>query len=237
MAVSSCANALARRRARCHFPTCVYADPDGIDAAFFESRARPTHLLWHGTFEAGVRSIDGRYLLWDEPRTIRAVIDSYDIVAADPTVMLLRARPGPRFGPPQPLGTVRVTWDTWIPVPKGRGVLLASVTVESSVIVPIVRMVFREEPAFLSVRFEGGERDLRVVGQHESGCGSPLRDPRRAAALFERGGRGGGGGRPLTADACHASRNQVPGRPALLGTFPRARERLWSATRQRLFVV
>ena len=75
---------------------------DGLDAAFFESRRRPAHVIWHATFEAGVRSIDGRYLLWDEPRTVRAIVDGYDIVAADSTVMALRARSSPRFGPPSP---------------------------------------------------------------------------------------------------------------------------------------
>jgi hypothetical protein len=137
---------------------------DGLDAAFFESPGRPTHLIWHATFEAGVRSIDGRYLLWDEPRTIRAMVDSYDIVAGDPSVMVLRARSSPRFGPPNPLGTVSVTWNTWTPVPKSTGVLLASATVEPSLVVPIVRAVFREEPVFLSVRFAGGETETyRVV--------------------------------------------------------------------------
>lgn len=132
---------------------------DGIDAAFFESRRRPTHLLWHATYEAGVRSIDGRYLLWDEPRTIRAIVDSYDIVAADSSVMVLRARSSPRFGPPKPLGTVRVTWNTWTPVPQSTGVLLANATVDPSLVVPIVRAVFREDPVFLSVRFAGGETE------------------------------------------------------------------------------
>jgi hypothetical protein len=164
---------------------------DGIDAAFFESRAKPTHLLWHATFEAGVKSIDGRYLLWDEPRTIRALIDSYDIVAADPTVMLLRARPGPRFGPPQPLGTVGVTWDTWIPVPKGSGVLLAGVSVKSSVIVPIIRTVFREEPAYLSVRFAGGETETYRVVLDNMKSGLWLNPfvvtPDELRALFQRG--------------------------------------------------
>lgn len=159
------ANALTRATRPVPFSYNAYTPTlDGIDAAFLASRARPTHLLWHATFEGGVKSIDGRYLLWDEPRTIRAIIDSYDIVAADPAVMLLRARPGPRFGPPQPIGTVGVTWNTWTPVPKGGGVLLASVTFESSVVVPIVRTVFREEPVFLSVRFAGGETaTYRVV--------------------------------------------------------------------------
>ena len=137
---------------------------DGIDAAFFESPGRPTHLIWHATNEAGVRSIDGRYLLWDEPRTVRAIVDSYDIVASASSVMVLRARPGPRFGPPAPLGTVRAEWNTWTPVPRSTGVLLASVNVEPSLLVPIVRAVFREDPVLVSVRFPSGETETyRVV--------------------------------------------------------------------------
>jgi hypothetical protein len=140
---------------------------DNIDAAFFASRKRPTYLIWHATNEAGVRSIDGRYLLWDEPRTIRAIFDSYDFVAGDSVVMLLRARARPRFGPPKPLGTVRVAWDTWTPVPRSTGVLLARAAVEPSLIVPIVRTVFREDPLFVSVRFGGGETETyRVVRDH-----------------------------------------------------------------------
>jgi hypothetical protein len=43
-------------------------------------------------------------------------------------------------------------------------VLLASATVEPSLVVPIVRAVFREEPMFLSVRFASGEAETyRVV--------------------------------------------------------------------------
>jgi hypothetical protein len=144
---------------------------DGINAAFFRSPRRPTHLIWHATNEAGVTSIDGRYLLWDEPRTLRAIIDTYDIVAADSSVMVLRARPGPRFGVPRPLGTARVEWGAWVPVPPGVGVLLASATVESSPVVPIVRAVFREDPVFLSVRFSSGATETyRLVRDNmESG--------------------------------------------------------------------
>lgn len=164
---------------------------DDIDAAFFESRGRPAHLLWHATYEAGVRSIDGRYLLWDEPRTIRAIVDSYDIVAADSSFMVLRARSGPRFGPPKPLGTVGVTWNTWTPVPQSTGVLLASATVESSLVVPIVRAVFREDPVFLSVRFTGGDTETyRLVRDNmKSGLWlSPFAVTREELrSLFQRG--------------------------------------------------
>ena len=143
---------------------------DEINAAFFNSGGRPAYLIWHGTFEAGVRSLDGRYLLWDEPRTIHAIVDSYDIVAADSRLMILRARPGPRFDRPRPLGTVRVAWNEWLPTPQSSGVLLASVIVDPSPLLPILRTVFREELLFLSVRFAEGETETyRVVRDNMKG--------------------------------------------------------------------
>jgi hypothetical protein len=143
---------------------------DEINAAFFNSGGRPAYLIWHGTFEAGVRSLDGRYLLWDEPRTIRAIVDSYDVVAADSRLMILRARPGPRFDRPRPLGTVRVAWNEWVQTPQSRGVLLASVTVDPSPLLPIIRTIFREEPLFLSVRFPEGETETyRLVRDNMKG--------------------------------------------------------------------
>ncbi|HKA62428.1 MAG TPA: hypothetical protein VKH83_08385 [Methylomirabilota bacterium] len=165
---------------------------DRLDAAFLESQKRPTHLLWHATNEAGVKSIDGRYLLWDEPRTIRVIFDFYDLVAAEGRLMVLRARPTPRFGPPQLLETVKTTWDTWIPVPESSGVLLASAIAETSLVVPMVRAVFREEPVFLSVRFLSGETvTYRVVrDQMESGVWlSPFAVTfEELRSLFQRGG-------------------------------------------------
>jgi len=141
---------------------------DGLNAAFFESNGRPDYLIWHT--DVGVNSIDGRYLLWDEPRTLRAIANYYDLVTADAGILLLRARAHPRFALPQPLVTQQVAWDTWVPVPQTAGVLLAEVSIERSVFMGLLRTLFREGPVRLSLRFSSGEEvRYRLVADNMGG--------------------------------------------------------------------
>jgi len=150
---------------------------DGLNAAFFRSPRRPEYLVWHRGFARGVWSIDGRHLLWDEPQTVRAIVDHYEVVDADGSVMLLRTRSSPRFGTPQPLGTSRVQWDTWVAVPGHHGVLLATPSMEPSRILRLVRGLFREEPLWLSVRFGSGQSNTYRLLPDNMGSGvwlSPL---------------------------------------------------------------
>lgn len=141
---------------------------DKLNAAFFESGGRPEYLIWHS--DVGVESIDGRYLFWDEPRTLRSIVNFYDMLTADSGVIVLRTRAHPRFGPPQPLGTLRVPWNTWTPVPQPPGVLLAEASIERSLIMRVIRTAFREGPVFLSLRFSSGEEArYRVVRDNMAG--------------------------------------------------------------------
>ena len=139
---------------------------DRLDSAFFDSERRPQYLLWHTLprGDAQVQSIDGRHVFWDEPKTLRAILDSYDLVKADQGIVLLRARAHPRFMAPQPLGTLGVPWDTWIQVPQVAGVLLANASIERSVAMRAIRTAFREPAVFLSLRFSSGEEvTFRIV--------------------------------------------------------------------------
>ncbi|PYO56002.1 MAG: hypothetical protein DMD83_16695 [Candidatus Rokuibacteriota bacterium] len=144
---------------------------DAADAAFFESPRRPEYLIWHAGFVDGERSIDGRYLLWDEPRTMRAILGGYDIAAADSRVILLRARARPRFAPPRQLGSTTVPWNTWVPVPQADGVLLAAVSIDTSLIMRAVGTVFRDDAVLLSVLFSAREQAIyrAVPGNMGSG--------------------------------------------------------------------
>ena len=144
---------------------------DACNAAFFESGKRPEYLIWHAGFASGERSVDGRYILWDEPRTMRAIVNHYEVTAADSNVILLRVRARPRFGPPRQLGTLTSAWNAWIPVPQTDGVLSVSVSMDRSLILRGVRTVFRDEPVFASVAFSPGEvATYRVVTDNmESG--------------------------------------------------------------------
>lgn len=151
---------------------------DGLNAAFFRLPRRPEYLVWHRGFgRGGVWSIDGRHFLWDEPQTVRAIVDHYEVIDADGSVMLLRSRSSPRLGAPRPLGTSRVPWDTWVAVPEHQGVLLAAPSMEPSRILRLVRGLFREEPLWLSVRLGSGQSNTYRLLPDNMGSGvwlSPL---------------------------------------------------------------
>jgi len=139
---------------------------DGLNVAFFNSNRRPQYLLWHTQprGNAPLESIDGRHVLWDEPRTLRAILDSYDPIETEPGIILLGARARPRFASPQPLGTLKVQWNTWTQVPQVAGALLATASIERSAMMRAIRTVFRENAVFLSLRFSSGEEvRFRIV--------------------------------------------------------------------------
>lgn len=137
---------------------------DGLNAAFFRSDRRPAFLIWHPGFEGGLSSIDGRHLFWDEPRTLHAIADHYEVVEAASHVVLLRARPSPRFEAPQPLGTMQVAWGTRLPLPETDGIVLAAPAMSRSLALDLVTVVFRGPRVWLRVFYRSGEEAvLRLV--------------------------------------------------------------------------
>jgi hypothetical protein len=132
---------------------------DRLDAAFFESDRRPPYLLWHTAPSAGTPlwSIDERYLLWDEPRTLLAILGRYDLVEGSPGLFLLQSRSRPRFAGRGPIRQDVVGWNTWLDVPTTAGILLAHASMKPRAVARAVRTLFRESPVFVSLRFSTGE--------------------------------------------------------------------------------
>jgi hypothetical protein len=148
------------------------ASLDRLNAAFFESARRPPYLLWHAPSSGPgpLWSIDERYLLWDEPRTVRTILDRYDLVEASPGVLLLEARGRPRFARLAPIRHEVVEWNTWLDVPATPGVLLAYATIKPRTVARALRTVFRESAVFVSLRFSSGEEArFRIVPESAAG--------------------------------------------------------------------
>jgi hypothetical protein len=143
---------------------------DGLNAAFFRSDRRPGFLIWHAGFRPGMLSIDQRHLLWDEPETLRAIVDHYDIAGATPEVLLLRARASARYEAPQPLVSVQVSWDTPTPVPDADGVILFAPSIGHSLALGLLQTVFRGQPVMLRVWFDSGKDAVfRLVSDNRGG--------------------------------------------------------------------
>ncbi len=148
------------------------ASLDRLNAAFFESARRPPYLLWHATpsGRGPLWSIDERYLLWDEPRTVRTILDRYDLVEESPGVLLLQSRGRSRFAGLAPIRHEVVDWNTWLDVPATPGVLLAHATIKPRTAARALRTVFRESAVFVSLRFSSGEEArFRIVPESAAG--------------------------------------------------------------------
>jgi hypothetical protein len=145
---------------------------DGLNAAFFRSDRRPGLLIWHAAFRPGMLlSIDQRHLLWDEPETLRAIADHYDVAEATPRVLLLRARASTRYEAPQPLGRSQVSWETRTPVPATDGVVLFAPSIGPSRALGLLQTVFRGQPVLVRVWFDSGEHaGFRLVADNRGGA-------------------------------------------------------------------
>jgi hypothetical protein len=132
---------------------------DALNAAFFSSSRRPEYLLWHTRRrgDAPLESIDGRHLFWDEPKTLRTILDSYDLVESHPGIHLLRVRGRHRFSAIESLGRQTAMWNAWLPVPQAPGIVLIHAVVEPSPVMRAIRTVFREPAVYMSLRFSSGE--------------------------------------------------------------------------------
>jgi hypothetical protein len=132
---------------------------DELNAEFFASPSRRPHwLLWHMTYgtQSMLESIDGRHLFWDEPKTLLAILRHYAPVRTG-QVWLLIAEDTPRSVSIQSLNTVNAPWGVWTPLPVGEGFLLARIEIQRPWTAQIRRILFREEPAFIEVRFRSGD--------------------------------------------------------------------------------
>ncbi|HXB54086.1 MAG TPA: hypothetical protein VN461_04835 [Vicinamibacteria bacterium] len=133
---------------------------DRLNASFFDSPRRPQRLLWHKTpgellrtpGAAGVASIDGRHLFWDEPLTLVSILNHYELVSAG-SVFLLAPRAEPRFLSRRQIATLTVPWGAWTPVPDRPGVILAEIGLRRPPSAQLRRLLFREEEMSIDVRF------------------------------------------------------------------------------------
>jgi hypothetical protein len=164
------------------FPTV-----DHLNAAFFDSSRRPQRLLWHLT--AGLQSIDGRHLFWDEPHTLLSILRHYDLLSAGRTVFILGTRANPRSGSRRFLGTVTVPWGDSTPVPDAGGVTLAEVELHRPWAAWLRRLALREEEMWLETTLTSGSTLQHRLVPDQVGSGlwiSPLpTSPYHLVALLE----------------------------------------------------
>lgn len=135
---------------------------DHLNSGSISAITSPKHLLWHS---AGFGSIDGRYLLNDEPETIYQIFKNFELKMVHQGIAVLDKTEKPLLGKPKDLFSSRHSWDQWIDVPADNGeIIRGRISIQRTLLGRVKRLVFKEDPFYIVYRFENGdERKFRLV--------------------------------------------------------------------------
>lgn len=132
---------------------------DQKNAAFFASREAPDYLLWELDHWMGpVGSVDHRYLLSDEPHTIRQILSRYKIVQTSERVALWQRSDPLALREPTVIGAGRSAWSRWIETPRvSSGILRARLGITRTVLGRLKRFFYKEGEVYVEYRLDGGD--------------------------------------------------------------------------------
>jgi len=148
---------------------------DQLNAKHLESEKAPDIILWElrkitrdihgGTLE----SIDGRYLLNDEPDAILEMLSRYELAAVQKgifPVLVYKKRANELKIKIKTIQQTKAGWNTWIDVhiESGTGIQRASVDMQRNLIGRIKSFVYKDEATFVYYMLENGDiRMYRIV--------------------------------------------------------------------------
>jgi hypothetical protein len=123
---------------------------DNLNSRHFLDSNAPEFVLYELT------SIDGRYPLFDEPSTLRALICNYQATGFDGGFMILK-RVGDHCGSPTVVQDVDTTFGDTIPVPSNySGYMFAQVHLQYNLIGTIRSLVYKAPPVYVELGFVDG---------------------------------------------------------------------------------
>ncbi len=123
---------------------------DGLNSRHFLDSNAPDFVLYEPA------SIDGRYPLFDEPLTIRALMCHYQVSGFDGTFMVLRR--GENYcGSQSVIEDVESTFGGTIPVPSNySGYMIAQVQMQYNLIGDIGNLLYKAPQVFVQLNFADG---------------------------------------------------------------------------------
>jgi len=147
---------------------------DNINTKFFESKAAPEYIIWHSTGPGSVGGIDGRHVLWDEPKTFRTVLSRYTLAQSNDSFMLLKknvaAVPAPSLDQTMSLSAIPATgrWVTLKPYQRSKP-LFVQTTIKQSVSDKLTAELIRGKTYFLTLLYANGTvNEYRLIPENTS---------------------------------------------------------------------
>lgn len=135
---------------------------DKQDAVYFESENAPEYFIWdfpQGIYPSFIESegasIDGRYLLNDEPQTIVSLLSNYEFIKHENTFNIYKRRKNPIHYHSQKFPLVSNLINTWISLPTvtNQQVLRAKVFFKRNTLQRLKSFFYKDEQYWIYLKF------------------------------------------------------------------------------------
>jgi hypothetical protein len=135
---------------------------DKQNAKHFNSTEAPEYILWHNTPNKfnlrKLNSIDNRYLLNDEPKTILEFITNYKFVRSYKDLFIYRKRDKKVELKSEKSNIRQYSWNEWIEVPvRSNEILRANINIDGKPMRSIKSFVYKDEAFFVYYKRENGD--------------------------------------------------------------------------------
>ncbi len=137
---------------------------DRQNSLHFESGSAPEFILWEmkkftSDFNGGfLESIDGRYLLNDEPETIISILEHYDIVKSTDRFTLFQRKNTPQQSKKTSIDRGVVEWNEWYGIPRNDNNLMRlKIDIEKNLIGKMKSFLYKDEENFIYYKLSNGE--------------------------------------------------------------------------------
>ena len=154
-------------------------DLDQLNALHFGSDNAPDFLIWelrkitHDIHGGTLESIDGRYLLNDEPEALMSLLCNYEPVSIQRGIfpaLVYEKRKTPISYHSEVIQQSKAGWNSWTDVPETEnGILKASVDIQRNLIGELKSFFYKDEAAYIYYLLENGDiRMYRIVPKNAS---------------------------------------------------------------------
>ncbi len=140
---------------------------DEQNANHFRSSRAPKHILWElvgDRWGGEFGSIDNRYVLNDEPRTILSILDRYKLTMKSNKILLFTRDDGDHLGGTESLSKDTARWNTWVKVPEQEGILRVKARIRGKVLRFLKTQLYKDGSFHIEYKLDNGEiKKYRIV--------------------------------------------------------------------------
>ncbi len=134
---------------------------DNQNATHFSSDKAPEYLLWHSEENdptlADLKSIDGRYILNDEPQTLIEFFKNYRLHTAIDWALIFRKRDSGLTVHSNILSKERVSWNEWIQIPASHNnILRAKIGIKGNALRKLKAFFYKDEAFYVYYKHSNG---------------------------------------------------------------------------------